>query len=1358
MQNNDPNSLPVKKKPQILTKGLLGGLILTVTGIIGGGWLAFEWFGDKLTKSTQENLLAIADLKTSQIEQWIMERRGDAQIFADRPVVYLMLNNITKADQNPQVKKQLQMAADLTTKEYRYSRIILLNNSGRMVWTSDQMNDLPSDVSMSFQKSIESKQPELVDLHWHKSNTGKSIAWGIIAPVYNRQIPESPLWGGVYLEINPKQYLFPLIQSWPTSSKTAETFLVRKEGNIIRYLTSVRHEFDSPLNLTRSANNPRLLAVQAMQPANNYLLRGIDYRGVSVIGARRMVKGTNWVMIAKIDSSEADKSLRQLMIAIISLTVLLIAIAISVTENLRRSNHTLHSLSERLELAVKSAEIGIWEWDIISDRLIWDTRMYEIYGVDPTEFLANYQAWENTIVPEDRPLFNHARELALKGEKDYDCDFRIIHPKGKIHYIKANAIVQFNSEDQPERMIGINCDITQQQSALSERQQAETALKESEIRFRRIFESSVVGMMFADFQGRITGANDRLLQIIGYSREELNAGVIRWDTMTPPEYAPKDVAIIEHIKEHGFIEPWQKEYYRKDGSRVPVLIGVALLPETPDQCICVVVDISEQQKALQERKQIEIELIKSRDLKEVIYNESADALFLVDTDTLLNVDCNNRAVEMFEVDSKEELMGIEGRTLQKRQFTDEEIISIEDDVDKQGFWVREIQYTSKKGRDFWGNLAVKRIHVLGKSLNLVRVTDISDRKQAENQLRQSEAHLAEAQRIAKIGSWAFDLDRQKVTWSEEVFRIFGQDPKLYEPTYEKLEQSIHPEDLSRHNTTVQMAIETGKTHEIEFRFFRPDHTMGWLWSKIQPVFSETDQVIGLMGVVLEITERKQSEEQLRNLSTRLELAIKSAQIGIWEWDIVNERHIWDERMCELYGFNYKDCVATYQLWEKAIHPEDRDFANNAIRQALRGEKDYDPEFRIIRTDGKIRSIKANAFVQRNAEGKPLKMIGINYDITEQKAALLKRQQVEAELEKLNQELEQRILERTIALQKSEANLQDRLNELKQRNAEMILLSGISDFLQSCLTVEEACTTIGSLSKPLFPECSGAIFIIAHSRDHLEMITSWGNQLSSASVFYPQDCWALRRGRVHWVARGLHQLFCNHIDHENAPTETLCIPMIAQGETIGLLYLSASQPNLLSENRQQLARTVAEQVSMAIANINLRETLQNQSIRDPLTGLFNRRYLEEFLAKEIFRAQRNEYSVGIIMIDIDHFKKFNDNLGHDAGDFVLQEISKLLKNMIRSSDVACRYGGEEITLIFSEVSLEETSEKAEQIRVAIAQQKLHYNGKIMDVVTASLGVASYPDHGLTGNAVIQAADAALYRAKAAGRNQVIIAGK
>lgn len=341
------------------------------------------------------------------------------------------------------------------------------------------------------------------------------------------------------------------------------------------------------------------------------------------------------------------------------------------------------------------------------------------------------------------------------------------------------------------------------------------------------------------------------------------------------------------------------------------------------------------------------------------------------------------------------------------------------------------------------------------------------------------------------------------------------------------------------------------------------------------------------------------------------------------------------------------------------------------------------------------------------------------------------------------------------LQHVNQELEERLKDLERRNQEMKILNEVSDFLQACLTVEEACFAISSFVKPLFPNCSGAIFMTNNSRNQVNLVAIWGDQLQSSEQFTPQDCWALRRGTVHYVNQSLQGLKCRHVHGKLQKFSTLCVPMIAQGETLGLLYLNSDNESDISEIKQQLARTVAEQVSMAIANLKLRETLQQQSIHDPLMGLFNRRYLDEFFDQEIQRATRDRHGIGVIMLDIDHFKQFNDVYGHDAGDFVLQQVGQLLSRSVRGSDIACRYGGEEMTLLLPESSLAATARRAEEVCQRIRELKLKYKGEVLPNITSSLGVACFPEHGITRVDLLRAADEALYRAKTGGRDQVIV---
>jgi diguanylate cyclase (GGDEF)-like protein len=184
--------------------------------------------------------------------------------------------------------------------------------------------------------------------------------------------------------------------------------------------------------------------------------------------------------------------------------------------------------------------------------------------------------------------------------------------------------------------------------------------------------------------------------------------------------------------------------------------------------------------------------------------------------------------------------------------------------------------------------------------------------------------------------------------------------------------------------------------------------------------------------------------------------------------------------------------------------------------------------------------------------------------------------------------------------------------------------------------------------------------------------------------------------------------------------------------------------------------VAEHIALALANLKLREKLQNQSIRDSLTGLFNRRYMEESLEREMRRCDRKRQPLSIIMIDVDHFKRFNDTFGHNAGDAVLRELGHFLQRYVRGSDIACRYGGEEFILILPEASLSVTQQRAEQIKEGARQLNVECSGQQLGKITLSLGVACFPTHGLDGEAVIKAADTALYRAKQEGRDRVVLA--
>ncbi len=343
-----------------------------------------------------------------------------------------------------------------------------------------------------------------------------------------------------------------------------------------------------------------------------------------------------------------------------------------------------------------------------------------------------------------------------------------------------------------------------------------------------------------------------------------------------------------------------------------------------------------------------------------------------------------------------------------------------------------------------------------------------------------------------------------------------------------------------------------------------------------------------------------------------------------------------------------------------------------------------------------------------------------------------------------------------ALQEANQKLEAWVSELEQRTHEMTLLNEMGDILRACLTTDEAYNVIVRVAQQIFPAQVGALYVIAPSRNLVEAVAVWGDPALVEHAFSPPECWALRRGRTHWVENSKSGLVCKHIHHP-APNGCLCIPMMAQSEAIGILHLMQPENVKMTESKQRMAMTMSEHIAMALSNLRLHETLRSQSIRDPLTGLFNRRFMEESLELEIRRASRNQRPLGMIMIDLDHFKYFNDNFGHEAGDLLLKELGTLLRGNIRGEDIACRYGGEEFTLILPEGTGAVTRQRAEFFKDAIQRLDVHYRGRPLGRITASMGVAIFPDHGRTAKALIEAADKALYRSKSAGRDRVTIAG-
>ncbi len=459
---------------------------------------------------------------------------------------------------------------------------------------------------------------------------------------------------------------------------------------------------------------------------------------------------------------------------------------------------------------------------------------------------------------------------------------------------------------------------------------------------------------------------------------------------------------------------------------------------------------------------------------------------------------------------------------------------------------------------------------------------------------------------------------------------------------------------------------------------------------------------------------------------------EDAPVMLWLTNIDGQMIFTNSRWKKFVGGDKVDKEGG-NAWYESLHPDDRERSVQTFRDAFVNHRPFEMEYRLKRGDGEYRHMLDNGEPYISETGVFSGFIGSSTDITEQKHF--------------------------------EAQLKHSHNEMESHNSEMRLVNKLNSYLQICRTLEETYPVILYYAKELFPNCTGSIYLFNNTRTVVESVVSWGpNKDSQIPVITPDDCWSLRQGKPHTVNDSVHGLLCHHLKGYPEHGYT-CVPIIAQGDMVGMInlqfpkldeHLAPDEVAQKIEAKRRLVNMTADNLALALVSLKLREALKTQSIKDPLTKLFNRRYMEETLEREHSRCKRANISLGVIMVDIDHFKNYNDEYGHDVGDKILSEIGAVLQNKLRKSDIPCRYGGEEFILILPGAEVDILEQRAEEIRHTIDTLVIHYKNDVFADVTASFGVAAIPKHASSQEDLIKAADDALYQAKKSGRNMIVVA--
>ncbi len=516
-----------------------------------------------------------------------------------------------------------------------------------------------------------------------------------------------------------------------------------------------------------------------------------------------------------------------------------------------QGEETLRINEERLHFATMAGNIGIWDWDIIKNELVWDESMYALYGIRQEDFGGAYDAWISTLHPEDREATDAEIQAALRGEREYAPEFRIVRPDGTVRKIKAASKTYYDAQGNPLRMVGTNIDIT-------ERRKAEEAGRAASQYARSLIEASLDPLVTISAEGKITDVNKATEKATGRTRTEL-IGTDFSDYFTEPEKAG---AGYRQVFAKGFVTDYPLALRHRDGHITDVLYNASIYRSEAGDVLGVFAaarDITERKRAEEIRTRLA-----------AIVESSNDAIIGKDLNGIIT--SWNKGAEKIYGYSAAEIIGKPITVL----APPERHAEIEGFLEKIRRGETVVNYESdrirKDGTRIYVALTLSPIRdAAGKISGISTIArDITERKNAEFVLRQSEDALKEAQRLAHVGSWHMDLATNQVVWSEVLYKMYGFDPSQPPPLYTESMKLFTPESWERLSSAIARATETGLPYELELELVPKAGGLGWMLARGELVRDERGVPVRVRGVVMDITERKRAEKEINALNRELE--------------------------------------------------------------------------------------------------------------------------------------------------------------------------------------------------------------------------------------------------------------------------------------------------------------------------------------------------------------------------------------------------------------------------------------------------------------------------------------------------------
>lgn len=762
--------------------------------------------------------------------------------------------------------------------------------------------------------------------------------------------------------------------------------------------------------------------------------------------------------------------------------------------------------------------------------------------------------------------------------------------------------------------------------------------------------------------------------------------------------------------------------YTLGGERRDIFLRLTVAPGYEETWAKIFVGISD----ITERRQAEARLEQSEALFRALFDLSPDAVIVIDPHDLHVswpiIDCNMEACLMNGYD-REELIGHSVDILNLTRGTEEERRDYLEQLHKLGLLKLETHHRHKSGLIFPVEVSTTLIHIGARELVIGIDRDITERKRAEDALRAAETKyrtLVENMPAVVYVDQAHE-PHNTIYINSRVEEMLGYSPEDWIAKPNFCDDIIHPGDLERMWRQAEEAQARGR-FAGDYRYIAKDGRIVWVHDEASFMKNEADESYVWQGVMLDITAQKEAEEALRRSEERFKLMAWATTDAVWDWDLQTNQIWWGEGLQKIFHYP-PEMIRADPAWRlDHIHPEDRAKVNRAVNNALEGGmKFWSKEYRFQRVDGSYADIMDRGYVIRDDGDQPYRMVGSMMDITERKQS-----------------------EETIRRQN------EMLSELHQITLDLLKYREIGPLLNALVGLA-AKFLDASYVETLLLEGEGLVMKAATHNPH-QLI---GERVDSRDAVLAWQVFETRQPAVlsdyaHWDQR--------QNSYEGLQLHAVAnFPILNDDQCLGVLGLGREKPNYeFTHDEIQSGLLFASLTALVLNNAQLREALREQSIRDPLTGLYNRRYMEEALRQQLHRVTRQLHPLGIIMIDIDFFKRFNDNHGHAVGDALLRELGRFLQSHIRVEDIACRYGGEEFLLIMPDAALEVVQVRAEYLRQAVRRLRVRAADQSQQGITLSLGVAIYPQHGRNIEAVLRAADSALYRAKQEGRDRVVVA--